>query len=55
VLQFRKLDQQRKIPEEYEASRPTKYSKSRDWSLSFENAHKHIHSINLSRCGLPKN
>jgi hypothetical protein len=55
VLHFRKLDQQRKVPKDNEASRPTKYSKSRDSSMSFDNAHKQIHYIDSDGRGLPEN
>jgi hypothetical protein len=40
VLDFHKLDQQRKVPKESEASRPTEYNKSREGTLSFDNATK---------------
>jgi hypothetical protein len=40
VLHFRKLDQQRKVPKESEASRLTEYNKSREGTLSFDNATK---------------
>jgi hypothetical protein len=55
VLHFHQLDQQKKVPKENEASRPTKYDKSRDGTMSFENAHKKILNIKSDRCGLPEN
>jgi hypothetical protein len=50
VLHFCKIDQQRKAPRVNEASRSTKYNKSRESMLSFDNAHKHIHNINSDGC-----
>jgi hypothetical protein len=55
VLHFRKLDQQRKISKENKVSRPIKYTKSRDSSPSFKNAHKQINNINSDGCGPPEN
>jgi hypothetical protein len=45
----------RKGPKESEASRPTKYNKSRESTMSFDNATKQIHSIDLDGCGPPEN
>jgi hypothetical protein len=55
VLYFRKLGQQRKTVNENEGSRPAKYSKSRESTLSFDTTHKHVHSIDSDVCGPPKN
>jgi hypothetical protein len=55
VLHFRKLDQQRKDPKGSEASRPTKYNKSREGTLSFDNATKQVHSTDSDGCGPLKN
>jgi hypothetical protein len=55
VLHFRKLDQQRKVPKESEASRPTKYNKIKEGTLSFDNTTKQVHSIDSDGCGPPKN
>jgi hypothetical protein len=55
VLHFSKLDQQRKVPKENRASRPTKYSKSRESTMSFDDAYKQIHNINSDGCGPPEN
>jgi hypothetical protein len=40
ILHFHKLDQQRKVPNENDASRPTNYTKSRESTMGFDNAHK---------------
>jgi hypothetical protein len=34
---------------------PTKYNKSRESTMSFDNAHKQIHNIDSDRCGPPEN
>jgi hypothetical protein len=54
LLHFRKLDQQKKVPRENEASRPAKYNKSRESTISFDNVTKQIHSIDLDGCGPPE-
>jgi hypothetical protein len=51
VLHFRKLDQQRKVPKENEASRSTKYNKSRESTMSFDDVTKQIHSTDSDGCG----
>jgi hypothetical protein len=51
VLHFRKLGQQRKkIINENEGSRPTKYIKSRESILSFDTTHKQVQNINSYGC-----
>jgi hypothetical protein len=50
-----KLGQQRKIANENESSRPTKYSKSRESTLSFDSSHKQVHHIDSDGCGPPRN
>jgi hypothetical protein len=55
VLHFHKLDQQRKVPKENKASRPTQYSKSRESTMSFNTPHKQIHNIDSDGCGPPEN
>jgi hypothetical protein len=50
VLHFHKLDQQRKVHKENEVSRPTKYNKIRESTMSFDNAHKKIHNIDSDGC-----
>jgi hypothetical protein len=55
VLHFCKLDQQKKVPKEKEASRPTKYNKSRESTKSFNNVHKQIYIIDSNGCGPPEN
>jgi hypothetical protein len=55
VIHFRKLDQKRKVPKENKASRPTKYNKSREVTMSFKNAHEQIHIIYPDGCGPPEN
>jgi hypothetical protein len=55
VLHFHNLDQQRKVSKENEASRLTKCNKSREGTMSFKNAHKQIHIIDLDGCGPPEN
>jgi hypothetical protein len=55
VLHFHKLDQQRKVPKESEASRPTKYNKSRERTTTFKNVTKQIHNIDSDGCGPPEN
>jgi hypothetical protein len=51
VLHFGKLDQERKVSKESEASRPTKYNKRRESTMTFDNVTKQIHSIDLDGCG----
>jgi hypothetical protein len=51
VLHFCKLEQQRKVPNENEASRPVKYNISRESTMSFDNATKQIHIIDSDGCG----
>jgi hypothetical protein len=58
VLHFHKLcklGQQRKIANENESLRPTKYSKRRESTLSFDSSHKKVHNIDSDGCGPPKN
>jgi hypothetical protein len=55
VLHFCKLDQQRKVPKESESSRPTKYIKSKENTMSFDTSHKQVHSIDSDGCGPPEN
>jgi hypothetical protein len=55
VKHFCKLGQQRKISNENEGSRPTKYSKSRESTLSFDAPHKQVHNINSGGCRPPEN
>jgi hypothetical protein len=45
VTHFYKLEQQRKVPKENEASRSTKYNKVRENTMIFNNATKQIQSI----------
>jgi hypothetical protein len=54
ALYFRKLDQQRNVPKENEASRLTNYNKSRKSIMCFNNVTKQIHSIDSDGCGPPK-
>jgi hypothetical protein len=55
VLQFRKLEQERKVPKVNKASRPTKYNRGRENTMSFDNTTKQIHNIDPYGCGPPKN
>jgi hypothetical protein len=55
VLHFHKLGQQRKVSNENEGSRPTKYSKSRESTMNFGVPHKQIHSVDSNGCRPPKN
>jgi hypothetical protein len=55
VLHFCKLEQQRKVPKENEASRSTKYNRGRESTMKFDNATKQIHIINSDGCGPLKN
>jgi hypothetical protein len=55
VLHFRKFEEQRKVPKENEASRPTKYSRGKANTMSFDNATKQIHSIDSDGCGPTEN
>jgi hypothetical protein len=55
VLYFHKLEQQRNVPKENEASRPTKYNRGRENTTSFINTTKQIHNIDFDVCGPPKN
>jgi hypothetical protein len=45
VLHFHKLERQRKVPKENKASRPTKYSRGRESTMSFDNTTKQVHNI----------
>jgi hypothetical protein len=47
VLHFHKLEQQRKVPKENEASRPNKFNRGRKSTMSFDNTTKMIHSTDL--------
>jgi hypothetical protein len=40
VLHFHKLEQQRKVPKENEASRPIKYNRGRESTMSVNNTTK---------------
>jgi hypothetical protein len=51
VLHFCKLEQQRKVSKENEASRPTMYNRGRESTMNFNNATKQIHIINFDGCG----
>jgi hypothetical protein len=55
VLHFRKLDQQRKVSNESESSRPTKYVTSRENVMGFEASHKQVHNIDSDGWGPPEN
>jgi hypothetical protein len=55
VLHFCKLGQQRKVSNENEGSRPTKYSKSRESTQNFDIPHKQVHIIDSDGCGPPEN
>jgi hypothetical protein len=55
VLHFCKLEQQRKVPKENEASRSTKYNRGRESTMKFDNATKQIHIINSDGYGPLKN
>jgi hypothetical protein len=55
VLHFHKLGQQRKTVNENEGSRPTKYSKSRETTLSFDTTNKQVHNIDSDRYRPPEN
>jgi hypothetical protein len=54
VSHYRKLDQQWKVTNENEGSRPFKYSKGKEGATSFNAAHKQIHSIDSDGCGPQK-
>jgi hypothetical protein len=45
VSHYRKLDQQRKVTNENEGSRPFKYNKGKEGATSFDIAHKQVHNI----------
>jgi hypothetical protein len=54
ALHFHKLEKQRKVHKENEASRPNKYSRGRGIIMSFDNTIKEIHSIDSNGCGPQK-
>jgi hypothetical protein len=49
------MSQQRKISNKNECSRATKYSKSRESTLSFDGPQKQVYIIDSDGCGPPKN
>jgi hypothetical protein len=55
VLHFHKLEQQRKIPKENKASRPTKYYRGRESTITFDNTTKEVHIIDSEGSRSPKN
>jgi hypothetical protein len=55
VLHFHKLGQQRKTINENESSRPAKYNKSKESTLSFDTSHKQVHNIDSDGCGPSEN
>jgi hypothetical protein len=55
VLHFCKLEQQRKVLKENEASRPTKYNRGKESTISFNNTTKQVHNIDSDGYGPPKN
>jgi hypothetical protein len=54
VLHLCKLEQQRDVPKENEASRPTKYNRGRESTMRFDNTTKQLHSIDSDGCGTLK-
>jgi hypothetical protein len=54
VLHFRKLEQQRKVSKENEASRPTKYNRGRENIILFDNTTKQFHIIDSDGCRPPE-
>jgi hypothetical protein len=55
VLHFQKLEQQRKIPKEKEASRRTKYNRGSHNTSNFDNTTKHVNNIDSDGCEPLKN
>jgi hypothetical protein len=51
VLHFHKLKQQRKAAKENRASRPTKYDRGRESTMSFDNTTKQIDNTDSDGCG----
>jgi hypothetical protein len=55
VSHYRKLDQQRKVTNENEGSKPFKYSKGKEVATSFVIARKQVHNIDSDGCGPQEN
>jgi hypothetical protein len=53
VLHFQRHEQQRKIPKDNKALRPTKYNRGRENTIRFGNRTKQIHNIDSDGCAPP--